>query len=55
MTTFSQSLDISINFPMKQYLIIYDFLFRIKESNKIWHIEEDIIKKFMRFGMMIQK
>ena len=45
MTRFTQPLDISINFPMKQYLITYDSLFRIKTLNKIRHIEEDIINK----------
>ena len=45
MTRFSQPLDININFPMKQYLITYDSLFRIKTLNKIRPTEEDITNK----------
>ena len=45
LTRFAQPLDISINFPMKQYLINYDSLFRINTLNKIKPTEEDIINK----------
>ena len=33
LTIFAQPLEISINFPMKQYLINYDILFRINTLN----------------------
>ena len=45
MARFAQPLDISVNFPMKQYLITYDSLFRIKTLNNIRPTEEDIINK----------
>ena len=45
LTRFAQPLDISINFPMKQYLINYDILFRINTLNNTEPTEEDFINK----------
>lgn len=45
LTRFSQLLDIIINYPMKQYLITYDVLFRINTLNATKPTDEDIINK----------
>mgnify|MGYP006916227968 CR=1 FL=1 len=38
-------LDISINYPMKEYLHQFDTLYRIKTLNRIKPSEEDINKR----------
>ena len=45
LTLMAQPLDISINYPMKQYLITYDALFRINTLYATKPTDEDIINK----------
>ena len=45
LTRYCQPLDISINYPMKEYLHQFDTLYRIKTLNRIKPSEEDINKR----------
>ena len=45
LTRYCQPLDISINYPMKEYLHQFDTLYRIKILNRIKPSEEEIIKE----------
>ena len=45
LTRYCQPLDISINYPMKEYLHQFDTLYRIKTLNRIKPSEEELIKE----------